>query len=198
MSQEELERYAARHNLHEVLQGSVIRAVRERPANAVASIGRWLIEAGEATAVQQAELQKKAVEAEEIAARADWNELCLGYHREAQALEKAEGATSWDEDSKMVPARDKDGRLRKERVFVSMAGGGCEIARAELRGISLVQLRAIVAHLIRRCQLEGWVDYQGDLLVAEKVAPRICTTFLYSMFLNPFGHFHSKVLNILN
>ena len=38
--------YAAAHGLHEVLQTAVARALRERPANASAAVGAWLIEAG--------------------------------------------------------------------------------------------------------------------------------------------------------
>ena len=37
---DDLERYSARHNLPEVLQATVVRALRERPPNAVAAVGR--------------------------------------------------------------------------------------------------------------------------------------------------------------
>ena len=37
---DDLERYSARHNLPEVLQAAVVRALHERPPNAVAVVGR--------------------------------------------------------------------------------------------------------------------------------------------------------------
>ena len=37
---DDFERYSARHNLPEVLQAAVVRALHERPANAVEAVGR--------------------------------------------------------------------------------------------------------------------------------------------------------------
>ena len=72
--------------------------------------------------------------------------------------------------------------IRKEQAFVSMLGGGCEIQPTEHRGISLVQLRAVLAHIGRRCAAERWSDWQGTLLAAEKVTLYDCTQYVILPF----------------
>ena len=39
----------------------------------------------------------------------------------------------------------------------------------EYRGITLRQLRAVWANVVRRCVSEGWTDYNGNLLTPEEV-----------------------------
>lgn len=47
-------------------------------------------------------------------------------------------------------------------------GSGCSIERTEHRGITLLQLRKLMAHIIRRCQKEQWHD-SGIKLVPRTV-----------------------------
>ena len=47
-------------------------------------------------------------------------------------------------------------------------GGGCEIGLAELCGITCVQLRAVIAHIKRRCEAEGWKKDQQE---TEQLSP---------------------------
>ena len=46
---------------------------------------------------------------------------------------------------------------------------GCSIPEVELRGISIMQLKAIVyAEIEARCVVEGWTDKDGQLLTPEQ------------------------------
>ena len=47
-------------------------------------------------------------------------------------------------------------------------GAGCKIAKTEERAIRLAQLRAVKAHVERRCAKESWFDYQGTPLSPER------------------------------
>ena len=49
-------------------------------------------------------------------------------------------------------------------------GAGCKIAKTEERAIRLAQLRAVKAHVTRRCAKEGWFDYQGTPLAPERAS----------------------------
>lgn len=43
------------------------------------------------------------------------------------------------------------------------------IRRLEERGVTLSQLRVLWHHVVSRCEAEGWMDVNGQLLLAEDV-----------------------------
>ena len=62
-------------------------------------------------------------------------------------------------------------------------GAGCKIAKTEERAIRLSQLRAVKAHVERRCAKEGWLDYQGTALLPDCVS-------LYEVWPSPAAATH--------
>jgi len=54
----------------------------------------------------------------------------------------------------------------------------CEIERAEQRGITINQLRAVHRHVERRCVVECWRDHEGRLLTPEEVKLYDCARYV--------------------
>jgi len=63
------------------------------------------------------------------------------------------------EDAKSISEEDVQVKLIFEAGVDDLCtGGGCAIEKTEERGITLVQLQAIIRHISRRCGKEGWTS----------------------------------------
>ena len=66
-------------------------------------------------------------------------------------------------DAQAIAARDDFREL-------TALGSGCTIELTEHRAISLTQLTAVIAHIERRCDREGWATWKDEPLTPETVS----------------------------
>ena len=58
------------------------------------------------------------------------------------------------------------------------SGAGCKISKTEERAMSVIQLKAVVEHIKRRCTKEAWVNYAKHALLPEKVSLYECCAYV--------------------
>jgi len=153
--------------------------------------GRTLTTTATTTSSATTENLTKRMEALEIANTATFEELDEGYN-----FTHKWGKTEWVDMSKPRPCsymKDdratpcsytkwndvsnkyeivtvvRDSRLRRLLNFTIRSRSHDDTPGVELRGITLRQLRAIMANIIRRCKVEKWVDFKGVKLDPEDV-----------------------------
>merc|ERR1740124_1764282 len=78
------------------------------------------------------------------------------------AIPYAKHPNRWDMDIETIVLGQPSSSHATKRDTPAIPGD-------EQRGITLRQLRAVVANIIRRCKKEGWSDHKGKLLTLETV-----------------------------
>ena len=91
--------------------------------------------------------------------------------RAKREVEETAAQTKRAAEAQAIAARDDFREL-------TALGGGSSIELAEHRAITLPQLRAVKAHIGRRCPAEGWTTWQGESLMPATVALYDVNTFV--------------------
>jgi len=113
----------------------------------------------------------------DIAKNADFSELNVGYTYSYEVNNHGvrEGKTDWVQmDQPRLCSYRKYNKSTFTYDSILLQGpspsNGSSIPLAEYRGITLRQLRAVVANIQRRCVPEGWKNEEGKLLTPETVS----------------------------
>jgi len=109
----------------------------------------------------------------------DWREFNVGYTRyyydtDRWGMRYGEKKKEFVEMSLPRPCSyssktDYDGDVKETTILGKPSYDSSSVLAVEQRGITLRQLRAVWANIVRRCVLEGWTDYNGELLKPEDV-----------------------------
>ena len=146
--------YLQEQGLEPALRLVVSRAMREQPDNPL-NMGQWLKETarlrgGGFSSSKPLSDHDVTVELEaEISGSVDARMAEWG------AGDGSEATDDKRKEQKMLVEAEEIAKRTDLKEFASL-GAGCEIGRPELRGITLVQLRAVEASIKRRCAAEGW------------------------------------------
>jgi len=116
-----------------------------------------------------------------IAKTATFQELTEGYYfttkwqckvdrygTSMQEYSVGEENTEWVEMNRPRPCSYQK-QNKTIPIEVSSSTNTSTTPPAEYRGITLRQLRAVMANITRRCEEEGWKDFKGNVLTAENV-----------------------------